>query len=231
MPQLSETNFAPSALARATPANMSLLPAVFASISVMSQFGQTADTMSTSSDISPAQPVLPAGSGRGGAQLVELAEAAVGRRAGRQAVPRAVDREVGLGVGVVEGVDDVDGLAHPGGRGRQAVRRGQVGRAVPARRHQRPDRPGPRLGLGREVGAPFGLAGHLAGRHVLAAGVDGPHGAVRMRWGQPAGARGRVGARSRERSGLEPGQAGGQGRAQPSARRRSAGAGVVLPGA
>jgi hypothetical protein len=46
----------------------------------------------------------------GPAPLVHLAEAAVGRGAGRKAVLGPVDAEVDLGGGVVEGVDDGDGL-------------------------------------------------------------------------------------------------------------------------
>ena len=52
------------------------------------------------------------------AHLVDLGEAAVGGRARRQSELGPVHVEVGLGVRVVEGVDDRDGLARACGRGR-----------------------------------------------------------------------------------------------------------------
>ena len=66
---------------------------------------------------------------RGGAELVDLREAPVRRRAGRNAEGRAVDGEVGLGVRVVERVDDGDRLALPL-LGVELVGRLEVGRVV-----------------------------------------------------------------------------------------------------
>src|SRR3954464_11373695 len=63
-PQLSETNFAPSFSAVLTAASRSLL-GESASIRVMPQFGQTAETMSRSSEISPDQDDDGAGNGLG----------------------------------------------------------------------------------------------------------------------------------------------------------------------
>jgi hypothetical protein len=61
-PQLIEMYFAPITRARSTAAyRLSLLS--FASTSRMWQLGQTADTMSRSSEISPAQPLSGAGIG------------------------------------------------------------------------------------------------------------------------------------------------------------------------
>ncbi len=57
-----ETYLAPSVVASFT-AVKRLSDASFASISVIPQFGQIAEAMSRSREISPAQPVLPAGSG------------------------------------------------------------------------------------------------------------------------------------------------------------------------
>ena len=57
-----ETNFAPSVTARLTAVPRLAVVGVVASTSRMWQFGQTAETMSRSSEISPAQPVLAAGS-------------------------------------------------------------------------------------------------------------------------------------------------------------------------
>ena len=68
--------------------------------------------------------------------LVDLAEASVGGRTGRQSPRRAVDGEIGLDVGVVERVDDPDRL--PGAeRGVQLVGRGDVGRPVSVGRRAR----------------------------------------------------------------------------------------------
>ena len=63
-PQLSETNLAPSRSAVLVAASRSVL-AEFASISVMPQLGQTADTESRSSEISPDQERDGPGSGLG----------------------------------------------------------------------------------------------------------------------------------------------------------------------
>src|SRR5882672_3102738 len=63
-PQLIETNFAPSFSAVLTATSRSLL-GESDSISVMPQFGQAAETMSRSSEISPDQECEGAGSGDG----------------------------------------------------------------------------------------------------------------------------------------------------------------------
>ena len=70
------------------------------------------------------------GPGVGGAAgLVDLREATVRRRAGRETVLGAEGAEIGLGARVVVGVDDGDGLAGPGRRARrEAVGRLQGGR-------------------------------------------------------------------------------------------------------
>src|SRR5207248_6584920 len=61
------------------------------------------------------------GQRRRGPVLVDLAEAAVAAPARRQARLAPVEGEVALGVGVVEGVDDGDGLARPAAGGGQVV--------------------------------------------------------------------------------------------------------------
>src|SRR5207247_4483696 len=70
------------------------------------------------------------------AVLIDLAEASVGRGARGQPELAAINREIGLGLSIVERVDDRDGLAHAvaGARGGEVVRRLQVGRPVSTRR-------------------------------------------------------------------------------------------------
>src|SRR5207302_8685888 len=92
----------------------------------------------------------------GAATLVDFAEAAVGGRARRQPVLGAVNGQVGLGVGVVVGVDDGDGLGG-GRRARESVGAAEVGGTVAGRsgRHVR-------VALG--VGDQLGVAASLLGR-------------------------------------------------------------------
>ena len=72
--------------------------------------------MSTSSEISCAQPALRGGIG-GAAGLVDLPEATVRGGARRKSGGRSVGGEVALGVGVVVRVDDRDGSSRPVRRG------------------------------------------------------------------------------------------------------------------
>ena len=94
----------------------------FASTSRMSQRGQSALTICTSSVVSCAHDAFAAGY-VGAAVLVDLAEAAVRRRARGQAEARAVHREVGGDVRRVVRVDDRHRLPVAVRRRRRVVRR------------------------------------------------------------------------------------------------------------
>src|SRR4051812_20044989 len=83
----------------------------------------------------------------GAAALIDFAEAAVGGCAWRQAKLRTVHSEVGLGVGVVEGIDDRDGLGATSAPC-QVIGRSQISRAIAGWGHIRC-----RAGSRRDVGA------------------------------------------------------------------------------
>src|ERR1041385_2504378 len=67
--------------------------------------------------------------------LIDLSEATVRRRAGRQAELRTIDRKVALSASVIVGIDDRNRLAGAirGGGGGEIVRRPQIRRSIPAR--------------------------------------------------------------------------------------------------
>jgi len=75
------------------------------------QFGQIAETMSTSRLISPAHPVSVVGSGLAWPLWLTFRKQPFAVVAGGQAELGPVGAQIGLGVGVVKRVHDADGLA------------------------------------------------------------------------------------------------------------------------